>query len=89
MDHSREEDDRSRLAIKKAPVSPEMITLNNGIMSDVSIDNGRLASIGTGVLGIVNEDDVGDAHPESKTQKKQQPKAEQCSGIGWDPSKGC
>jgi hypothetical protein len=28
-------------------------------------------------------------HPPVTTDQKDQPKAEQCSGSGWDPSKGC
>ena len=72
LNHSREEEDSSRFDVKKAPVSPEMIMLNNGVTRDVSIDNGQLTSISTRVLGIVNEDDVGAAHPESKTQQNQE-----------------
>jgi hypothetical protein len=79
LDHSGKEDHSSKFDVKKNPVSPEMITLNNGISRDVSIDNGQLTTIGTGVLGIVHEDDVGAVHPESKVRKKKdQLKTETC-----------
>lgn len=48
----------------------------------ISVDD-----FGAGVtLGPVHEDDVGAAHPESKTQKKQEPKAQTSCG---DNPKSC
>ena len=44
------------------------------------------AIVGIGALGVVHEDDVAAAHPESKTQQNQKRKsAKECSASGWDP----
>ncbi len=85
LDHSGEKAHDSRLDVKKInPVSPEMITLSNGITHNVSIDNGQLTTIGTRVLGIVQEDEVSARHPESRTKSAAMTK------CGHDPSSpGC
>lgn len=89
LNHSADEETKSSSSSSGAVKlkGPEEIRVDNDEQTTVRVgDNGMETMVSSGAFGVVHEDDVTAAHPESQTQQNQKHKsAKECSSSAWNP----